>query len=533
MKLFTVGLAGCLVAVAATATLADVVVFENDKAGWDAAVGAAPVLLTFEDVGPLEEGAWQVISGDRYQAYPCHPALTPDPESQLVVGKPGPGFYAGSFPPQSGDNVFVLDPPGGWASKGILTVTFSEPVSAFGAWFLDVEDGFYSTGLEVDGVLHAFNDSQGNASASFMGLVSTSPINEVKVHLNSAELIDDGIGIDDLMYNFPELLGHPLDLSGWNLDAPLGSWTYSNPAAYTGRLDEGGGPAWVVSDFALPAMAHFRITLRVEGPTNDDDFIGVAFGYQDATHFYLLDWKKAEQTHDFGDPVTVNDDVAEAGIKLKKVDGSWTRDGLWGGTDGDGVFSLAGPVGTEWQVGVPYTFDVHLTAGHILIEQEGAQLFDVYDDAYSSGAIALYGFSQDNLVFANVTNLLWEDNPNPEDDTTEGDQSDVSGTSSDPVNTGTGSFFHQETDLSIPSRGSPLTFTRFYNSKAAAPGRKTAKSGSAPPKRKTPTSQPASTQDGEQARIDAEKHDKSVAVKDQKQTAGASQARPKAEEEDK
>jgi len=80
------------------------------------------------------------------------------------------------------------------------------------------------------------------------------------------------------------------------------------------------------------------------------------------------------------------------------------------------------------------------------------------------------------LSAAEIADLYWSVRPDPEDDTTDGDQGDVSGTSSDPVNTATGSFFHQETDLSIPSRGSPLTFTRFYNSKAAAPGRKAAKS---------------------------------------------------------
>ena len=73
-----------------------------------------------------------------------------------------------------------------------------------------------------------------------------------------------------------------------------------------------------------------------------------------------------------------------------------------------------------------------------------------------------------------ILDLYWSTNhPDPPEDTTDGDQVEISGTSNDPVNTATGSFFHQETDLSIPSRGSPLTFTRYYNSKAAAPGRRT------------------------------------------------------------
>jgi antitoxin component YwqK of YwqJK toxin-antitoxin module len=66
----------------------------------------------------------------------------------------------------------------------------------------------------------------------------------------------------------------------------------------------------------------------------------------------------------------------------------------------------------------------------------------------------------------------WEENPDPQDPYSQGDQSDVSGTSADPVNTATGSFFHQQTDLSITGRGSPLIFKRYYNSKAAAQERK-------------------------------------------------------------
>ncbi|MCK4342417.1 MAG: LamG domain-containing protein [Phycisphaerae bacterium] len=127
----------------------------------------------------------------------------------------------------------------------------------------------------------------------------------------------------------------------------------------------------------------------------------------------------------------------------------------------------------------------------------------------------------------------WTSRPDPQDDNTDGDQSDVSGTSSDPVNTATGSFFHQETDLSIPSRGSPLTFTRFYNSKAAAPGRKAAKPKQASPGHKLATSQPASKKHGEQARIDAEKPDKSAPGKEQEQAAGSSQAKPNMKEKGK
>jgi hypothetical protein len=142
------------------------------------------------------------------------------------------------------------------------------------------------------------------------------------------------------------------------------------------------------------------MTLTVLSPT-DDDFIGLAFCYQDNDNFYLLDWKKEEQSYDWHDSSV--DNIAEQGIKLKKIDGSWTRDGLWGGEDGIGVTPLAGPAIGGWVLDAAYTFDVTLNPGHILVALNGAPLFDVSDSTFQGGAIALYGFSQNNLLFSDVT----------------------------------------------------------------------------------------------------------------------------------
>ncbi|MCK4342404.1 MAG: LamG domain-containing protein [Phycisphaerae bacterium] len=152
---------------------------------------------------------------------------------------------------------------------------------------------------------------------------------------------------------------------------------------------------------------------------------------------------------------------------------------------------------------------------------------------YFKGAIDEVRIYDRTLSEDEILDLYWSVTPDPQDDMTEGDQSNVSGTSKDPVNTATGSFFHQEIDLSIPSRGSPITFTRYYNSKAAASGQKAAKSKQAPQERKTPTSQPASTKDGERANSNAKKHDKSPAGKAQDQAAGSPQPRSKTKEDSK
>ncbi|MCK4342405.1 MAG: LamG domain-containing protein [Phycisphaerae bacterium] len=163
----------------------------------------------------------------------------------------------------------------------------------------------------------------------------------------------------------------------------------------------------------------------------------------------------------------------------------------------------------------------------------------LYFGSHYDGGILFHGVLDELRLYDRalgedeIQQLGWAAFPDQQEENTEGDQSDVSGTSSDPVNTATGNFAHQETDLSIPSRGSPLIFTRYYNSKAAAPGRKVAKSKQAPPNRKTATSQPANTKHGKRSSAEAQKHDQSPAGKDQDHMAGSSQPQPGTKEEGK
>ena len=201
-----------------------------------------------------------------------------------------------------------------------------------------------------------------------------------------------------------------VDMTEWTLVDPYNKWQYTNPTSESGRMDETAGsssvgPGWVVSDFQLPdvpEVVSFSLTVEVMGG-GDNDFIGFGFGYQDDTHFYLIDWKRTTQSFNWRDPVAQNDDRAEMGVKLKKIDGSWTRDGLWGGSDGLGVTTLAGPIGGAWQHNTQYQFEVDLTPGRIVVRLDGDELLDVEDTSYRGGAIFLYGFSQDNIVFSNVT----------------------------------------------------------------------------------------------------------------------------------
>jgi hypothetical protein len=201
--------------------------------------------------------------------------------------------------------------------------------------------------------------------------------------------------------------GAQLDVTNWTLVDPYDRWSTVHPFPTTCRMEETAsshvvGPGWVVSPFTLPDTASFTATVRAL-PVGDDDLIGIAFSFQSTTQHVLLDWKRATQTYNWRDTVAINDDIAEAGMKVKKIAGSFTRDGLWGGTDGLGVSTLAGPLVPGWAHDTSYVFEFDITPGRVVIRRDGVQIFDVSDSAITAGAVAFYSFSQNNVEFSNVS----------------------------------------------------------------------------------------------------------------------------------
>ncbi|MCY3003740.1 MAG: hypothetical protein NTV21_18240 [Planctomycetota bacterium] len=197
-----------------------------------------------------------------------------------------------------------------------------------------------------------------------------------------------------------------LHVTSWTLEDPYQRWSKNHPTVTSCRMDETAtssvvGPGWVLSPFTLPVPATVEISLQALS-NGDDDFVGVAFSHRSPTEFLQLDWKRATQTFNWGDPVAVNDDTAEAGLKLKRIAGSFTRDGLWGGTDGLGVSTLAGPTGTGWAPNAIYTLRLELTPGRVVARLDGVQVFDVSHPSVTEGRIGFYSFSQDDAVFSNV-----------------------------------------------------------------------------------------------------------------------------------
>ena len=91
----------------------------------------------------------------------------------------------------------------------------------------------------------------------------------------------------------------------------------------------------------------------------------------------------------------------------------------------------------------------------------------VYKSSASGTAGSYEFYAIDSAGKQTASAFLSISDPRPA--TTNG-TSNSSGSSQDPINTATGNYVHQHTDLRLSGRGMPFVFTRFYNSQDGTPG---------------------------------------------------------------
>jgi RHS repeat-associated protein len=156
-------------------------------------------------------------------------------------------------------------------------------------------------------------------------------------------------------------------------------------------------PSILVSDFNL-SNAQMEGTWRVN-TSDDDDYIGFVFGYQNSQHFYLFDWKQANQ------------DAAARGMSLKVVsaDSPLTTDDFWP-TAGNGtrVRSLyRNTIG--WAEFTDYQFTLQFYPGEIRISvKRGTTVladFTVNDSTYTNGRFGFYNYSQAQVRYSGFRRL--------------------------------------------------------------------------------------------------------------------------------
>lgn len=141
---------------------------------------------------------------------------------------------------------------------------------------------------------------------------------------------------------------------------------------------------------------------------SDDDYIGFAFGYQNASNFYLFDWKQSSQSY--------AGQFAAEGMTLKRFTGA-TGDGLadlslaefWENEDNVGdmtVLATHHASTAGWVDNRVYNFSLafNLTPGEftVVVRDGETVLWDqtVADATFTSGQFAFYNNSQQNVRYA-------------------------------------------------------------------------------------------------------------------------------------
>lgn len=181
--------------ISATAT-AQITIYEDDYQGWINNLDHDTILINFDNI---QGSTTNPISGDEFSFRPGNPVITVVDGTGIFVGNPATGQIPN---PPSGEN--MLGPRASGSIEGILKFTFSEPIRALGATFVDVEADFNSTGFSLEmGNLSpniTFTASKGQGSFSFLGFTSESSFSEVEIHFATGSNID-GTLLDDLVYS--------------------------------------------------------------------------------------------------------------------------------------------------------------------------------------------------------------------------------------------------------------------------------------------------------------------------------------------
>jgi hypothetical protein len=149
----------------------------------------------------------------------------------------------------------------------------------------------------------------------------------------------------------------------------------------------------------------------IDAGTPADDFLGFVFGFQDSSHFYLMDWKHHETDH----PVY---GLAEEGLSIKKISApsvdSLTASDFWKSSGTEYSTVLASDFGENkgYHYFARYEFFLEFSQGSFTVTVQDSMstlwIASVNDGSYPSGGFGFYDFSSQDIEFEA---WLFEDPP--------------------------------------------------------------------------------------------------------------------------
>src|SRR5262249_52304316 len=123
----------------------------------------------------------------------------------------------------------------------------------------------------------------------------------------------------------------------------------------------------------------------------DDDFVGFVFGYQDAGHYYLFDWKEFTQNG-----AVIGNAIQGMSVKVVSANSPLLEPDLWPTIGNGSRVRTLFHNSVQWQPFQPYSFALDFQPGHFVITvKQGSTVLatiPIDDDTYTGG---LFGFYND------------------------------------------------------------------------------------------------------------------------------------------
>lgn len=208
-----------------------------------------------------------------------------------------------------------------------------------------------------------------------------------------------------------------VDLTGWTAEGG-GTWTVQ-PGDDSVVQSVNGDPTVFYSDDPNAQGTALSGTIKVQ-TTNDDDYVGFVLGYDagelsSATaDFWLIDWKQSNQFAFSGQSFE--------GLALSHVSGDLSalsqaelNTDFWAHVDTVTEVARATNLGsTGWADQTEYLFELVFTPTLIQVWVDGV-LEISHAGSFTDGAFGFYNFSQDNVLYAGITEEEVPDNGPPSD----------------------------------------------------------------------------------------------------------------------
>jgi len=217
-----------------------------------------------------------------------------------------------------------------------------------------------------------------------------------------------GLATGLLMFGMTGLaIADDINLSSWS------EYTYDLSGGQTaGNWDLSGGNTAVTQTINADPSVYLnnlnQTSYQMDGQwkvttASDDDFMGFVFGYQDDSHFYVMDWKQSYQNAGGGYG------TANEGFRILKINADSVTDldigDFWeSGTTESTILESNLGSGKGWADNTLYDFHLGFDPGtfSILVSKNGTTLWDVTvtDNTYQSGQFGFYNYSQASVQYA-------------------------------------------------------------------------------------------------------------------------------------